>query len=427
MSDTDLTFFMKFKKSDIFTPDNISELMASKLSSSGTLLEPAVGTGNLLKYINTNNYNLIDIFDIKKEYIDQIPEQKNINKHICDFLLTDCKRKYNNIILNPPYIKIQDLPKNYVSILKQKWPIFKTGNIDLYYIFMIKCIELLEDNGKMVCITPNSYLHNKSALKFREYLFNNKLIYEIIDFKDKKVFTDVAVYCCITVITKQNKKNIIYTVSNTSKQISYETICNVNNSMYLLHYEQSFNNKLSDICRIYNGIATLRDSIYIHEKKLFDEPCWKKIITPYKYKYCIYPYTNNGIIINEDIFKKDNPQTYEYLLTQKDELAKRDNGRIKYPQWYAYGRTQSLVISKKEKVIYISTFIDPKNLKFKIEKPELHISSLCIEPKDINDIDKIINIITNNIDYIKNNSNVKNNGWINISSTLLKNIPIQID
>ena len=43
-----------FTKCDIFTPDNISQLMSSKLSHRGSLLEPCVGTGNLLKFINAD-------------------------------------------------------------------------------------------------------------------------------------------------------------------------------------------------------------------------------------------------------------------------------------------------------------------------------------------------------------------------------------
>ena len=42
----------KFIKCDVFTPDDISEIMASKLNKQGNLLEPSVGVGNLLKYIN---------------------------------------------------------------------------------------------------------------------------------------------------------------------------------------------------------------------------------------------------------------------------------------------------------------------------------------------------------------------------------------
>ena len=57
----------------------------------------------------------------------------------------------------------------------------------------------------MISITPNTYLYNKSALNLRKYLFQNKYIKEIIDFKDKKVFKDASVYCCITIFTKENK------------------------------------------------------------------------------------------------------------------------------------------------------------------------------------------------------------------------------
>ena len=42
----------EFVKCDVFTPDDISKLMSSKLNNKGNILEPSVGTGNLLKYIN---------------------------------------------------------------------------------------------------------------------------------------------------------------------------------------------------------------------------------------------------------------------------------------------------------------------------------------------------------------------------------------
>ena len=41
-----------FIKCDVFTPNKISEIMASFLNKNGTLLEPAVGDGQLLKYID---------------------------------------------------------------------------------------------------------------------------------------------------------------------------------------------------------------------------------------------------------------------------------------------------------------------------------------------------------------------------------------
>ena len=69
---------------------------------------------------------------------------------------------YKNIILNPPYIRFQDLSIDYRKFIKEKWNILSKGNIDLYYAFIIKCIELLDDCGIMVAIIPNSYLYNNT-------------------------------------------------------------------------------------------------------------------------------------------------------------------------------------------------------------------------------------------------------------------------
>ena len=34
---------------------------------------------------------------------------------------------------------------------------------------------------------------------------------------------------------------------------------------------------LKNKCKISNGIATLRDKIFIHSEKIYNEPCWKNI------------------------------------------------------------------------------------------------------------------------------------------------------
>ena len=411
---------INYNKCDIFTPDNISQLMASKINIKGNLLEPCVGTGNLLKFININNYNEIDVYEIKNEYLNQL-NILNINKINDDFIKSYINKKYDNIILNPPYIKIQDLSIDYRNYIKDNFQLLKSGAIDIYYAFIIKCLNLLNDNGIMVCITPNSYLYNKTAFKLRKYLFDNKLIKEIIDFKEKKVFNNASVYCCITIFDKLQKKELIYN----DNKILYEDII----TNYSLFNFNSNNNTLKDICKIRNGIATLRDKIYIHNNKLFDEPCWKMITNGINNKFIIYPY-DNGIIINEEKFKLDNKLTYEYLLNSKNELSKRDKGNKNYLTWYSYGRTQSIKYSNK-KCLYIPCFIDPNKINQYLNQTNiniLHYSCLCIEPNDDNDknIDIIRNTIINNIDFIKNNSSKRSAGWINISSTILYNLHISI-
>ena len=416
-----------FNKCDVFTPEKISKIMASYLHTNGNLLEPSVGIGSLLKYIQLDNYESIDIFDIKQEYLDKCPQHPTINAFNEDFVRKEFHSTYKNIILNPPYIKIQDLSEEYRSYIKSTWTELKCGNLDIYYAFIMKCLSLLSDDGIMVAITPNSYLYNKSSKNLRKYLIEHTLLSEIIDYKSEKVFENVSTYCCITVFTKTPKDTFTYN----NQEINYKTISTLDYNIFI---SETTNQKtIGDICSIRNGIATLRDKIYIHKTKLFNEPCWKPITSGSNDSWCIFPYTNepettNIVVIQEDTFKKDNPQTYNYLLTQKDELAKRDKGKKTYPTWYAYGRTQSLKLSSADKVIYVSTFADPENIVYTIDTPKIYIGCLAIEVTDTSyDNNKVKRILENNSDFIIKNSSKRGGGWLNMSSRILKQIPLPIE
>ena len=193
---------------------------------------------------------------------------------------------------------------------------------------------------------------------------------------------------------------------------------------YSLFNFNTSDNVLKNVCKITNGIATLRDKIFIHNDKLFNEPCWKDLTNGPVNKYIIYPYIN-GKIIPDELFKQDNPLTYRYLMENKEELSKRDKGNKTYPEWYAYGRSQSIKYCDKI-CIYIPCFIEPANIKNSmfIKKGMLHQSCLCIEPNNESDITNIMSRIIANIDFITNNSSKRSGGWINISSRILYNITL---
>ena len=409
---------LQFTKSDIFTEDTQCELMASFLHKCGNILEPSVGTGNLLKYISVENYDSIDVFDVKQDFLNKITEKK-IKKFNKDFLKTNITTKYNNIILNPPYIRTQDLSASYREFIKSEFSMLKTGLVDIYYAFLIKCLDLLETNGVMVSITPNSFLYNKSAILIRKYLIENRYIQKIIDYGSEKVFPSVSVYCCITVFTKQ--PNDFFWYNNTKREY-----IDIDDATFNLFPLKVNGNTLKNICKITNGVATLRDNVYMMESNDFDEPCIVSITNGKEDKYIIYPYNEYGKIIDECEFKKENPQTYNYLITQKGELSKRDKGNKKYASWYAYGRSQSLIIPKKKKVVYMPCFINPKKFELYVKNPTLFKGCLCIEPNDEKDIELICNVIRKHINILEMNSSKRSSGWINISSRNLYNLPLSV-
>lgn len=421
------TELILFEKSDVFTPEEIAKRMISYLKKEGTLLDPAVGMGNLITPISYTMYERIDVYDIKPRYLDNCPTETNIRKHCADFLKEPTNTKYDNIIANPPYIKIQDLSPEYRKYIKEKWTVYSSGSFDLYVIFMVKCLDQLKETGTMVTITPNSYLYNKSSKAFRKEMIESRTIKEIIDFKHEKVFPGTSVYTCITVFTKEPKTALIYN----GEIVDYENIVGPEYNIFGAMNRSNETNqtkKLSEICTIKNGVATLCNEVYIHSQKLNDEPCWRKCKTSTGDKWIIYPYEETTAkVLEEEELKRTNPKTYEYLESQRARLSARDKGNKTYPKWYSYGRSQSLKLPKSIQLIYIPVFIDPANIQCVIDEPAVYSGCLCIERMtEEYTNEEIIETIKKNIEYIKSNSSKRGGGWINLSTKTLLNVPMLI-
>ena len=129
--------------------------------------------------------------------------------------------------------------------------------------------------------------------------------------------------------------------------------------------------------------------------------------------------------MEEEEFKRTNPNTYEYLESQKTRLSNRDKGNKTYPKWYSYGRSQSLKLPNRSEVIYIPVFIDPANIQYEIDEPTVYSGCLCIElMTEEYTNEEVMETIKKNMEYIKSNSSKRGGGWINLSTKTLLNIPI---
>ena len=416
----------KKKKCDVFTEDNESKLMASFLNKSGTLLDPSVGNGNLLKYLDLDNYEKIKVYDIEQEYLDEIPDRDNMEKVCNDFLKFSGDETYDNIILNAPYTKIQELGEDYVKFIRGEFPLLEKGNIDLYQAFILKSLKKLSKNGVLVSIHPNSLLKSKAGKPLMNYLIKNRYIDKIIDYKSEKKFPKIDVYVCIMVLRNNNTSD---TFMYNDEEKRYTDISD--NSIFL--NKNDTRKTLGDYIKTSNGIATLRDKIFIHKTKMYEEPCWREIykVSKDETKWIIFPYVLNDdskyVLQEETVFKKNNPETYKHLLNNKEELLKRDNGKKKKYKWFEYGRSQGIsVLNEKDEVLYISTMIPPENFKVYKKSKMLFSSGIYISLKDdVNiTIDKVKEIIENNRDFVYKLSSYKGKEWYSLSSTTLKNIRI---
>jgi type I restriction-modification system DNA methylase subunit len=120
------------------------------------------------------------------------------------------KGGFDVVIGNPPYVNANEVKKNSTveqyNYLKGNYETAK-GTVDLYIYFFEKGLSVIRNSGLLSYITPNRFLSASYGKALREYILNNNEIVSLIDYSDKKVFSDASTYPVITIIRKGRNEN----------------------------------------------------------------------------------------------------------------------------------------------------------------------------------------------------------------------------
>lgn len=120
---------------------------------------------------------------------------------------------FDVVIGNPPYVNAIEVKKsstpNEFKFLKENFETAK-GTVDLYIYFFEKGIQILRKDGLLSYITPNRFLSVSYGVALREFILNNCKLYTLVDYSDKRVFSDASTYPVITFLEKT--KEIDYNV-----------------------------------------------------------------------------------------------------------------------------------------------------------------------------------------------------------------------
>lgn len=292
------------------------------------------------------------------------------------------------IVGNPPYVCVRNMTEENKKLLG-RWSVSASGNSDLYIPFFQIAIEKVKENGKVGFITMNSFLTSLNGRALRKYFQEKSYKIEIVDFRGHQIFPGRNTYTCLFFLTKTQTPSIGY-CTNPDKYFPHSFKFEYFDYKLLdakLGWKLNFLNRnikieqigipLGQYCQIRHGIATLANNIYVFqllrreddnlvflkegiENKVEKKIC-KRIINSNKLnsntcieniiEYVIYPYqvdaNGKAILIDEKDLKNKFPLAYSYLWANRMSLKQRDKGHTeKYPIWYAYGRTQSLVMPK---------------------------------------------------------------------------------
>lgn len=294
---------------------------------------------------------------------------------------------FNCIVGNPPYVCSRKIEKSSKKFL-EKYEVCSSGHPDLYIPFFQIGLELLKPQGFLGFITMNSFFKSLNGRALRSYFQANSFNFRIIDFGTLQVFQKKSTYTCICLLQKNVSDSIQYKrldaindlirVPHVFTLIPYSSLKSHNGwnllSTDLISKIESVGTPFSEKYTTRNGIATLKNEIYIftpvkedtdffylQNESLYaiEKRICKEIVNPNKLanqtslksirEKFIFPYEfvdGKAVILSEKKLKDLFPLTHKYLSSKKSQLSKRDNGEGKYPEWFAFGRTQSLEKSK---------------------------------------------------------------------------------
>lgn len=457
---------MKDKKKElgqVFTPKKLVEDMLNFVDYTGSkilkkhIIDNSCGDGAFLieivkKYIDEHQKLHNSLTKIKKEletYIHGIELDadtyiaclNNLDKTALLYGITNVKwniicgntlnhsefdKKMDYVIGNPPYVRVHNLGDNFNKI--RNYTFCKKGMTDLYILFYEIGLNMLNKNGVLCYITPNSFYSSLAGENFRKYISKNKNLSLIADLGHYQPFK-VTTYTTICIFhNNKTFKSFDYYKYNQDGTFIFKDKLEFNESIQnnkiilttkkdleLYKQIQSYTPINKNLINVKNGFATLADNIFISDKKY---PNSIKVIkaSTGQWFYSIFPYDNNLDLIDFDNLSK---KTKEHLSNNKATLEKRCLD--KNAKWYSFGRSQAIKDVYKDKIAINTTIKDKKSIKLnKAGIGEGIYSGLYILGNI--SFERIKQIIVNDdfIHYLTILGKCKNGGYYTFSSIDLK-------
>ncbi len=370
---------------------------------------------------------------------------------------------FDFVVGNPPYIRIQHLGKARRDNLQENWDFCRNGSMDIYIAFFELGYFLLNKQGRLGYITPNTYLKTSSGKILRQFLKFKGCLETLIDFGHHQLFDEATTYSAITILDKEHYRQVFHFYRGEDEQVFYvdeidlnklnidNWVLTPNKIAKKIKEIETRGAPLEKIARIHVGITTLADGFYIFQRpkiiskiaeiKLKDGRTFKiekDILKPIikasvlkdsndeQFRHIIFPYKKvNGkhVIIPEEELSKNYPFAHKYFLSIKDILLSRDKGKPNPVAWYAFGRSQGLDTSFGKKILTSPMNIKPNFIVWGKEEYTFY-AGYCIKfDGDLNWLVSQLNSEDMNF-YIKNVGRDYRHGYKSYAKSFIKNFGI---
>ncbi len=276
---------------------------------------------------------------------------------ICgDYLLQDFAEKFDFIVGNPPYVRLEKIPATVFSTYKQRYKTF-TDRADIYVPFIEKSLSLLSSNGKLGFICSDRWTKNTYGKKLREYIAHSFSLNIYVDMNDVDAFRKrVMAYTAITILSRNKetyttvlKGTDIFSDSADAFQHKGEKREVVQGSQPWILSENADNIKQIERrfptleeagVKIGIGVATGADKVFIVDETIDIEPeVTLPLITTkdissgsinWSGKKVINPFSANGDLLPLDRY----PKLAAYLQNHQYQLTQRHCAKKQPSKWY---------------------------------------------------------------------------------------------
>jgi len=372
---------------------NVDKLLGSLVAVDLVGTSIGVAKAKVTKLLAQHNYSAKDIAQLLDDWFLQ-----------ADFLLEDLDADFTHVIGNPPYVRLESIPKTLLKDYRQRFKTM-TDRADLYIPFFEKSLSLLRQDGKLSFLCTDRWTKNTYGRALRQFISGGYSLEVFIDLYNSDAFaSDVLTYPAITqIVNKPCSETVLYKTKDFSDGEAVDILKAVNGQKTnvecrkgivdgpkpwlvapkvqssLIHkLEQNFPTLEEAGCRVHVGVATGANKVFIVDKDEVDIEASRLVPAisaselssgelAWAGKYMINTFDTDGVIDLEDY-----PKLATYLAEHKHVLSNRYKAKKGIVEWYrTLGRVEEsranspklLIpdISHKPIVVYDQGKFQPNN------------------------------------------------------------------
>lgn len=309
----------------------------------------------------------------------------------------------------PPFVRLQQMRRSNPAAVAHYQQVFRTarsGQFDLYMLFMERAIDLLAPDGWLGFSVSNTFLRSETGRALRRLISQRCQVHDVIEFEDPKIYPDAVIQICLVLLQKtgarQDGRHVwirgevqlgqkLAALASATEHTSVEMralapevlrsdrwVFQSAEETDLLTRIEALGEPLNGLAvHVGQGIVTGADDVFLL-RKLQEEKDDKTLVEqretgrrfwietailrpiirnrdicgyakPSPSTLCLVPYDQVRRILNEETLQREFPHAHRYLLSSKGLLATARRKRLE--AWYAFTSVAGFRFSGHARVI----------------------------------------------------------------------------